>query len=267
MNSENAGGAADPVPVGQEIEGALEDRCRPEGTEQVKHDLYLADTERGPADVPPVGGELERSKRVLEGLFVSPGREQGPRQGAAGHRDIERVVELDIACQQVLQQRGCRRRVGHGEDIRGDPADSCCAACIADFLVQVDRLRADRLAGGRVASDDPRMAEVEQRFCEATWVTQAAGQVDLLFIEGICRRDVPSPPGDASGPVEQRQPSRRPSVDTGYRQDALDRGPAFLDVSAALPEPPHRTDEPLRELHLSLRDRPVQRGAEVVVLL
>ena len=36
-------------------------------------------------------------------------------------------------------------------------------------------------------------------------------------------------------------------------------------MPAPLPEPPHRTGEPLRELHLALRDRPVQRGAQVVV--
>ena len=38
-------------------------------------------------------------------------------------------------------------------------------------------------------------------------------------------------------------------------------------MPAPLPEPPHRTGEPLRELHVTPRDRPVQSGAQVVVIL
>ena len=93
------GRGADPVSVGQEFEGSLEDRRRPDATEQVKHDLHLAHRDRGRADVPCLTGQLDRPQRVVESGLVLAGPDETPRERAARHRDVEPVVELDVPSQ------------------------------------------------------------------------------------------------------------------------------------------------------------------------
>jgi hypothetical protein len=98
-------------------------------------------------------------------------------------------------------------------------------------------------------------------------VTDVLSDLERFFVRSADGGPVSVVVREAPGRPERLRSSERPCPRRRDRQELRDPRPPFSDVAPHLPEPPEESRQPQPRLGLSAVDRPLEGGADVVVLL
>ncbi len=191
-------------------------------------------------DEPPTGaGEIARHE-------VDPGEAHHRLTGIPGVPQTLEPIEQRDERGPTLGVRMVARLDGHGRP--GRPSGPLLVAQVLEkplgTLEQLGRT-------GDVLGDVLLERQVPGRIRFGCEVAKLLRESELVAVVADRVLRPPVPIGDPAGGSDRSHPRRCRSVGARQPQRGLGEVGRLLEPAGLLPEPPHRSDEPLRELHLA----------------
>ena len=122
-----------------------------------------------------------------------------------------------------------------------------------------------RRAGlGIVARLEREVAEVVERAVRAGTVSEGATDLERLAVAALCQGNVDDCIGDRAG-AHARSGAECRWLRDGELERPLEPSTSLREVTAHIPEPTGRCDEPQRELAIAVLDNESERGAEIIL--